>query len=132
MLKNKILFDHASAIALIGMTNHTSRSSDATEMFSNNLNDWDLQGDQYFYHGAPGLDKPEDYRKLAEQYGWDKLSAPEKKELRDQFDGVLKDDNYREAVEQANSDLKKDKDSPAMQKKLNDLYQKYWKEHIGG
>lgn len=132
MLKNKIFFDHASDIALIGMENHTSRSSDATEMFANNLDDWDLQGDQYFYHGAPGLDKPEDYRKLADQYGWDKLSDQEKTELREQFDGVLQDDNYRDAVEQATSDLEKDKASPAMQKKFNDLYQKYWSEHIGG
>lgn len=132
MLKNKIFFDHACAIAMIGMKNHTSRSSDATEMFANNLNDWDLQGDQYFYHGAPGLDTPEDYRKLAAQYRWDKLSEQEKTNLRQQFDGVRQDDNYREAVEQAISDLKKDKNSPVAQKTLNDLYQKYWNEHIGG
>lgn len=132
MLKNKIFFDHASAIALIGMANHTSRSSDSTEMFANNLNDWDLKGDQYFYHGAPGLDNPEDYRKLAAQYGWDKLSEQEKMDLQQQFDGVRQDDNYREAVEQAISDLEKNKTSPVMQKKLNDLYQKYWNEHIGG
>lgn len=130
-MKNRIFFDHAAAIHMLGIVNNHAQPSDLTEMFANNLNDWDLPGDQYFYKGAPGLDTPADYKVLADKYGWDKLTVDEKAALRGQFDAVFVDESYNDAVEAAVRNLYKDPENVGYRDAVQAVYDRYWNEKVG-